>query len=256
VAPPDSLRHVNAHPATQLRLLDLQVVDTALARLAHRRATLPELAEIARCDEVLATLRDDVVRAETEIGDLAREQRRAEADVDQVRQRAERDQQRLQSGAVGSPRELESLQHEIGTLARRQSELEDAVLEIMERREEADARLAELRERQRQVESERDAAVAGRDRAYAEIDAEAADQGAARARLAGEIPADLLALYERIRESSGGVGAAALRQRRCEGCRLELSGTELAAARNAAPDLVLRCDNCRRILVRTPESGL
>jgi predicted nucleic acid-binding Zn-ribbon protein len=47
-----------------------------------------------------------------------------------------------------------------------------------------------------------------------------------------------------------------LRQRRCEGCRLELSGSELGEVRAAKPETVLRCDNCRRILVRTAESGL
>ena len=71
-----------------------------------------------------------------------------------------------------------------------------------------------------------------------------------------DLPADLLAVYEKVRAVSGGVGAAALKHRRCEGCRLELLGGELRAAQAAPPDEVLRCENCRRILVRTPESGL
>jgi predicted nucleic acid-binding Zn-ribbon protein len=37
---------------------------------------------------------------------------------------------------------------------------------------------------------------------------------------------------------------------------MELSGSELSAARTAAADEVVRCDNCRAILVRTAESGL
>jgi hypothetical protein len=35
-----------------------------------------------------------------------------------------------------------------------------------------------------------------------------------------------------------------------------VSGSELARIKAAAPDQVLRCDECRRILVRTAESGL
>lgn len=247
---------MNADPAIQIRLLDLQAADSALARLAHRRATLPELAEIDQHDQRLAELRDDVVRVQTEIGDIDREQRRLEADVDQVRQRATRDQQRMTSGAIGSPKELESLQHEIDTLARRQSELEDQVLEVMERRETAESDLTAVRARMEGITAERDKAVAGRDAAYTEIDAAVTAGQADRDRIAAELPADLLALYERIRQASGGVGAAALRQRRCEGCRLELAGTELTAARTAAADVVLRCENCGRILVRVPESGL
>ena len=196
-----------------------------------------------------------MVRAETEVGDLDRELRRLENDVEQVRQRSTRDQQRMQSGAVPA-KELESLQHEVESLARRQSDLEDAELEVMEQREQAESRAAALRAEVSSLEAERDAAVSARDKAYGEFDASAAEDVAARTAAAAELPADLLALYERVRAASGGVGAAELRHRRCEGCRLELAGSELRAARAAAPDEVLRCENCRRILVRTPESGL
>lgn len=246
---------MNADPAVQLRLLDVQAADTTLAQLEHRRQTLPELAVIAAREADLGRLESDLVRAETEVGDLAREQRRLEGDVDQVRSRAARDQQRMQSGAVPA-KELESLQHEVESLARRQSDLEDSVLELMERREEAEARLGALRADAERLTAERDTAAAARDAAYAEIDAEAAVHTGRRAELAAGLPDDLRTLYEKVRASAGGVGAAPLRHRRCEGCRLELAGSELRAARAAAPTEVLRCENCRRILVRTPESGL
>ena len=246
---------MKADPEVQRRLLDLQARDSALARLEHRRRTLPELAVIADADGRLAALRDDVVRSETEVGDLDRELRRLEDDVDQVRRRADRDRQRMQAGAVPA-KELESLQHEVETLTRRQSDLEDTELEVMERREEAESRAAAVRADVETVSATRAEAEQARDKAFAEIDAEAAADAGVRAELAPQIPADLLALYEKVRAASGGVGAAMLRQRRCEGCRLELMGGELRAAQAAPPDEVLRCENCRRILVRTPESGL
>lgn len=246
---------MRADPAAQLRLIDLQALDSALARGEHRRRTLPELATIAEAQTRQAELRGAVVRAETEVGDLDRELRRMENDVEQVRQRSARDRQRMQSGAVPA-KELESLQHEIESLARRQSDLEDAQLEVMQRREEAEGRLTGLRGSASAAGAELAAATEARDKAYAEIDEAAGRDRASRAETAGEIPADLLALYDRIRESSGGVGAAVLRQRRCEGCRLEIAGAELRTIRAAAPDDVVRCDNCRRILVRTAESGL
>lgn len=247
---------MKADPEVQLRLLDLQSVDTAMAQRAHRRRTLPELATIAEASQRLAVLSGDVVRAQTEIADLGREQRRLELDVDQVRARSERDEQRLASGAVGSPKELERLQHEVQSLARRQGDLEEQVLELMERRETVDAALAEVNWTLEQVTAQRDEAAARRDAAFAEIDAELRDREAERGGLAAELPADLLAVYERLRAGAGGTGAAALRQRRCEGCRMELANTDMNRARNAPPDEVLRCEECGRILVRIPESGL
>jgi predicted nucleic acid-binding Zn-ribbon protein len=70
------------------------------------------------------------------------------------------------------------------------------------------------------------------------------------------VPDDLLALYTKLRASNGGLGAAALRQRRCDGCRLELNNIELSRIRDAASDEVVRCEECGRILVRTADSGL
>jgi predicted nucleic acid-binding Zn-ribbon protein len=245
---------VNAEPAVQLRLLDLQAADTALNQLAHRRRHLPELAAIAERTARAAELNDALVEARTRLDDLAAEQKRLESDVETVRARTTRDESRLQAGGLPS-RELESLQHEIATLARRQSTLEDELLEIMEQAELAEAELDEATGRHSAVLAERAELEAARDAAFAEIDAAVARRSPERAAIAAELPAELIALYERARSHSG-TGAALLRQRRCEACHIELSGSELSRLRSADPAEVVRCDNCRAILVRTAESGL
>jgi predicted nucleic acid-binding Zn-ribbon protein len=247
---------MRAEPAAQLRLLDLQAVDTGLDQLAHRRGTLPELAEIATLTASMAPLRDSVVRARTDVEDLARQIKTLEGDVEQVRNRAKRDEQRLTSGA-SSAKDLESLQHEVASLARRQSELEDIELELMEQQEAAQAALTEAERALTDAEKRLTEAETRRDAELAEIASVEAERRAEREPLAAQLPTDLLALYEKIRSTTGvGVGAARLRARTCEGCRIELSGSDLAAAKAAAEDEVLRCEECRRILVRTPESGL
>ncbi|MCK1796134.1 C4-type zinc ribbon domain-containing protein [Streptomyces sp. XM4193] len=247
---------MNSEPADQVRLLDVQDLDTKLSQLAHKRETLPEHAEIDALEADLTQLRDLLVAAQTEEGDTAREQSKAEKDVDQVRQRSVRDQQRLDSGAVTSPKDLESLQREIASLAKRQQDLEDVVLEIMERNEAAAARVSELQDRVASVRTKVDDASARRASATGELDAETARVTKEREVVAGSVPDDLLKLYDKLRAQQGGVGAAKLFQRRCEGCRLELNITELNEIRAAARDEVLRCENCRRILVRTSDSGL
>ncbi|HEU5024762.1 zinc ribbon domain-containing protein [Actinomadura montaniterrae] len=247
---------MKAAPQAQLRLIDLQDLDSSLDRLAHRRRTLPELAEIERLEGRLAELRDAIVAAETDAGDLAREQKKAEQDVDQVRSRAERDQKRLDSGQVTSAKDLSGLQAEIESLHRRQSDLEEVVLEIMERIEEADGRVAALRADQTAAQEELAAVVARRDATLKEIDEENGTTGAARTAVAKDVPDDLLGLYEKLRGQFGGVGAAKLFRGACQGCHLALNTVDLNRIRAAAEDEVVRCEECRRILVRTPESGL
>ncbi|MQA85629.1 MAG: hypothetical protein GEV03_13620 [Streptosporangiales bacterium] len=247
---------MKAPPEAQNRLLELQKLDTVLDQLAHRRRGLPELAEAERLGVRLGELKDAIVLAETEVGDVTREQGKAENDVDQVRARSARDQHRLDSGQVSSPKELESLQSEIASLRRRQSDLEDVVLEIMERREGAESRRDALVGERDEVGAEFAGVEERRDAALREIDDEAASVGQQRTEVAKEIPSDLLALYERLREQYGGIGAAALFRGRCEGCHLSLNTVNLNRIRSADTDEVLRCEECRRILVRTPESGL
>lgn len=246
---------VTADPAVQQRLLDVQAVDTVLAQLAHKRRTLPQIAELAEYAKQAAGLHAQAVGWETQLSDIADEQRRLENDIDMVRQRETRNQQRLDRGGI-PPKELEGLQHELQSLARRQGTLEDETLEVMQRREEIETALAAVRAQRDELAVAQTAAMSRKDAASAEIDAALAERTAQRTQAAAGMPADLLNLYDKVRQAQGGVGAAGLRQRRCDGCRLELAGTELSAVRSAAPDEVLRCENCRRILIRTPESGL
>jgi uncharacterized protein len=247
---------VKAAPEAQLRLLDVQELDTALDRLDHRRRTLPELAEIQHAEERMREFADAIVAAQTEISDIDREQKKAEQDVDQVRARAERDQKRLDSGQVSSARDLENLQSEIASLQRRQSDLEEIVLEVMERREQAETRLREVEADRETGEKALAELTARRDAAYREIDGEAELRKTARAGVAADIPDDLMKLYDKLREQHRGVGAAALLRGQCQGCHLQLNTVELNEIRAAAADDVIRCEECRRILVRTKESGL
>jgi predicted nucleic acid-binding Zn-ribbon protein len=231
-------------------------MDARIDQLAHRRRTLPEIAALTALGKERDHVRDLLIAAQTEDSDIGREQAKAEADVDQVRQRAERDQKRLDAGTVSSPKELESLQHEIASLAKRQGDLEDAVLEIMERRESAQARIAELTEERDRIAAEIDSTTSSLNSAHAEIEAETEKLTGERTMLSGGLPAEFVTLYEKLRKSSDGVGAAALRHGRCGGCRIDMSTTTLSKIRALPDDEVVRCEDCRRILVRVADSGL
>ncbi|AEI11887.1 zinc ribbon domain-containing protein [Cellulomonas gilvus] len=241
----------NAPAADQRRLLDVQALDTRLDQIAHRRRTLPELARIAELDAQLADLHTALVTSQTAVTDLRRELAKAEADVQQVRDRAARDQARLDSGQ-GSPKDLQALQHELESLARRQGDLEEVELEVMERLDAHEGTLTEVTSAHAQLVASKTGVEAERDAALAQLDAEAEQVRADRAARAGGLDAGLVTLYDRLRGQLG-TGAAALRGRRCEGCRLELNPLDLDGIKAKGPDVVVRCEECGRILVRLPE---
>ena len=251
-----TLPFVKASPEAQLRLLELADLDTELGRLDHRRRTLPEIAELAQLSERAAKVRDAITIADTNLADLDRDLGRAERDVDQVRVRIGKDNQRLDAGQVSNARELESLQNEVASLRKRQGDLEDVVLELMERRETAQALRDGAAVEAQTVGADEAAVTARRDAAVAELDEQGAKAAAGRAAAVADVPADLLALYDKIRASSGGRGAAELRRGQCGGCRETLSTVEQNEIRAAPADEVIRHEECGRILIRTAESGI
>jgi predicted nucleic acid-binding Zn-ribbon protein len=245
---------MKADPAVQRRLLPLAEVDAELSRVDHRRRTLPEIVEIAEAEKQLRVKTDALTTIETTLGDLNRDVKRQETEIDQVRAREERDRKLMAGGSVGA-KQLTELEHELATLERRQAALEDDLLELMERREavEADVQHARI-ELDKATEALSDAARR-RDVTLADLDSIEAKRKADREKAGAGFPADLLALYEKVRAHKG-IGAGLLRSRRCGACRIELDRSAYSMVREAAPDEVLRCEECGAIMVRTAESGL
>ena len=244
---------MKADPSAQRRLLDLAEADADLARLAHRRRTLPELTEIGEVEAALQGRRDAVVAADTVIGDLDRDASKLESEIDAVRAREDRDRGLLRTG-VGA-RQVTDLEHELETLQRRQGVLEDELLEVMEQREATGINADKAREALTDAHQKLADATDRRDHALADLDVAEQRRTADRATIVAGLPAELLAIYDRIRAQKG-TGAALLRARRCESCRLELDRSAISALRDGAADAVLRCEECGVILVRTAESGL
>ena len=245
---------MKADPAAQRRLLDLADVDAELVRLAHRRRNLPEHAELTAAEAAVRSAKDALVEVETRAGDLDRDIRRLERDVEAVRARADRDQKILAGSGVGA-KQATDLQHELDTLARRQSVLEDEELEVMEQREALGMDVQHAQRTLDEAQAHQSAVTERRDTALADIDAGEAGRGRDREAVVADLPADLLAEYDRRRARSG-TGAALLRERRCGACRLELDRTALGALRSAPADEVVHCEECGTVLVRTPQSGL
>ncbi|WP_199421952.1 zinc ribbon domain-containing protein [Actinotalea solisilvae] len=239
--------------ADQLRLLDVQALDTRLAQLAHARRTHPAHERATELAARLADLEAALVTSRTAVSDLRREVAKAEADVEQVRSRAARDQARLASAAV-SAKDAQALSHEVEALARRQADLEEVELEAMERLEAHESALADVTAARDEVLAQQQESAGVLERALAEIDAEVAQVTAEREQRADGLDAGLVALYDRLRGQLGGLGAAPLRGRRCEGCRLDLNPSDVAKIQASAPEQVVRCEECGRILVRGAEA--
>jgi predicted nucleic acid-binding Zn-ribbon protein len=233
----------------QRAILDIQNFDFTQATLNNKAANLPEIAAINSLTIKANNARDLRIAAETELSDVKRELARAEGDVEQIVTRINRDETRLASG-TGAPKELEQLQHELGSLATRRSELEEIELEIMMRIDDIKARITEQSDLENALAAEITELEIKKANEMAAISFDLAAITSERASVIALINSELVALYEKIRAANNGTGAAALIGNQCKGCHLTINTVELQRIASLAEDEVVRCEECRCILVR------
>ena len=246
---------MKATPEDQLRLLDLQKVDAEIDLLNHRAKNLPEHSQITELEAVKQSSDSELGLVSIDEADVKREVAKADADAEQVRSRKTRDEVRLASGQ-GSAKDLEHLQHELVSLSRRVNDLEEIELEIMMRLDEFTSKANEYRVIIADTDAKLEVLTASRDKQLSELAVNVKNLKEERGTIAGKIAAEFLALYEKLRASNEGVGAAAIVRKRCSGCHLDLTAIDAEKFKQAPVDDVLRCEECRRILIRTVDSGL
>jgi predicted nucleic acid-binding Zn-ribbon protein len=231
-------------------LLDVQEHDTAVDRLHHRRAHLPERDELTGVERDIAAVRAQLAEVQGLRDRVLERQASLESEIAAAGERIKEIEGRLYSGQVSATRDILAMQGEVDSLKARRSSLEDDLLAAMEEDEPLAARVAafEAEEAGLQAAAARlREVIAGAER---EIDGEIAVELEARATDASGVPESLIATYERLRTKLGGVGAARLVGPSCTGCHLTLPVQEVARIKREPPDALILCDQCGRILVR------
>ena len=239
---------MQASPEQQSLILELQLIDNEIMQANTKLKSLPEVEQLLHIDKRVIAATDEVAKVSAEAEQITLELRRGEVDVETVTDRIKKDEARLASGNA-TPKELEQTQHEIQTLKKRQLALEEIELEIMVRSEAVSERSQVLNTDLASLERLKSEINQRLTLATAEINSLIATKQKDRDVVAVKIEKPLLDLYEKIRVSSG-VAAAALIGNKCNGCNLAINAVEMERIKSLAKDELLRCEECRRILVR------
>ena len=240
---------MQASTEQQSLILELQLLDNEIMQANTKLKSLPEIEQLLHIEKRVTAANDELAVVRSESDQIALELRRGEVDVETVTDRIKKDEARLSSGNA-TPKELEQLQHEVASLKKRQESLEEIELEIMIRNDAVIARSNTLSTDLASLQTLKDEISGRLQSAIDEINKVIADKNTARNLVAGKIEKALLDLYEKIRGNGGGVGAAALVGNKCNGCNLAINAVEMDRIKSLAKDELLRCEECRRILVR------
>lgn len=231
-------------------ILQVQEHDTAIDQLRHRRAHLPEREELAAIASRQAEVQAGLAGVRQVRDEVLGRQKQLEAGIGAADERIKEIEGRLYSGQVTATRDIMAMTAEVESLKGRRSALEDAMLGTMEEDEPLGIEIASLEAELAALEASADGVRAAIAAAETALDAEIAAVAELRSAAASTVAESLLATYERLRTSLGGVGAARLVGGSCGGCHLLLPVQEVARIKREPPDVLVLCDQCGRILAR------
>ena len=230
-------------------LLEVQAFDTAADQLRHRRANLAERAELAASAAQAAEVKGRLAATGARRAEVLGRQTQVDNAIGAATERIKEIEGRLYSGQVSATKDILAMTAEVESIKTRRSALEDDLMATMEAEEPLAAEVSELEGALSALGVEADRLQALIAAGESVIDADLAEIAARRAALAAQLPDELLVTYEALRVRLGGEGAARVSGRSCGGCHLTLPAQEVERIKRAAPDDLVLCDQCGRILV-------
>jgi len=224
-------------------LRQIQALDTRIDANHDRVATIEAI--VSDRSEYESARRDNQVHSAA-LKKLEGEQRDLDLQENTIRQQLADGEQRLYSGQIRSPRELEDLKKKGDDQRRQVSTMDEQMLNLLEAIETestaasaAETRLRDIVAGRRTLETE---LLAERKTLAAQIRADVAERDGLRA----QVERPTMRLYDRLRETQGGLAVTEVRQRICQGCRVTL--TAAAEQRLRQGGTLITCQNCVRIL--------
>jgi predicted nucleic acid-binding Zn-ribbon protein len=211
-----------------------------------KKDRLTEIESALKDDSALREARQAAEKAGKRALKWQTKQRDLELEIESLAEKTSRSEKRLYSGKVTNPKELSDLQAEVASLKGRRQRLEDTLLEAMLEREDAEKTQDKAQAHLEEVEgiwSARQADLKAERKALHQRIKEIEEK---RRAILPRVDADVLATYERLRQTKGGLAVARIEQDVCTGCRVTISPSAEWKLRQGE---LVYCDTCGRIVV-------
>jgi len=222
------------------RLFELQQLDMELQNLQE---TIDDINRQLTENESLNKAKNDLAEAKTNLSVFARQQKELDQEVAALAETVKNLKNKLYGGTVKNPKELMGLEQDLNSIKINLSAKEDSLLALMT---EVETIGEMVNNKSRQVliiestwKTEKTVLIQKKEK----IDSRIAELMIQKQNIAGGIDQQTLGLYATMKAKRG-TAVARVEQGRCQGCRVNLSVTELKQSRNS----ILQCSSCGRIL--------
>jgi uncharacterized protein len=224
-------------------LIDLQGVDTRIGALEAVAARLPK--EIAQIHETVEAARKEVESAKALLDTTKKDQRVKEKDLEVVQAKRVKTEGRLYE--VKTNKEYSAVLSEVEEIKQEKGKIEEDILVLMESQERLvkDIREAEKGFKARETQGKQEEAVLLEK--LRGVEADLALVRAERHELARQLPAPVLADYDKLLRARSGLALAqVIKPNLCGGCRMTVTPQRLQELR--AQSALLPCESCGRYL--------
>jgi len=228
-------------------LIDLQGVDTRIAAHEAEAARLPK--EIAAVHAAIETAKKDVEATRARLDATKKEQRAREKDLEVVQAKRSKTEGRLYE--VKTNKEYSAVLAEIEEIKQEKGRVEEEILVLMESQERLTVDIRESESRFKTREGEGKQEEAALQEKLRGVQADLALVRTERAELAKQLPANVLADYDKLLKARGGLALAqVIKPNLCGGCRMTVTPQRLQELR--AQTALLPCESCGRYLYWLP----
>jgi len=236
--------------------IDFEITDLYRLQLAENRVRFyqREIEKLKNDEEVKAT-REELTEAEKVLEellkkyhDLESERKKLEDDISLKSDKIKKDEQKLSSGTITSSKEIVSINEEIESLRKVNSELENNMLEIMISIDDLNEEINIQKEKKEKIEAHLKKQTGEIDEKIKAEEEILNKYKAKKEEVSKKIPSPHIEKFNEVAEKRGGVALGVLKERLCLSCNMEMSMVEAMNMNN--DDLIYRCPNCRRMLIR------
>ena len=240
---------MKVQPEIQRKLVDLAFLDSQLSNIDSKIKNHPLKLRVTELENRIPGIEATKVENESKIEELKKQINRVEIDAENVKKRIENDTARLNSSGTNA-KQLPQIQHEIQTMTGKLSEIENIELELLSLLDELSITQKNLIKMVEEVSSELKIQKNNLDIEINKLIEEKSSFIKSRDQILLNFEQDLIKLYEKIRLDHG-IGAAILEHNKCGACQITISPAEFEQIINTDPVEIVRCENCRCILVRS-----
>ncbi len=224
-------------------LYQIQKIDTQLDQIEARHA---EITSILEKDVRMRNAQKHLDEAHVQVHQLQHALREMEEITRAKRIKIEQSEAALYGGSVRSPKELQDLQTEVASLKKHLATLEDQQLEKMMQLEAAEAQQAEAQRAFDELNEQLISEYASLNGEKSQLERQRERLNAERTVISGQISAENLEVYQRLRQQKKGQAVVPIEDESCGVCGATLTPAECQAAKS--PLKIIFCSACGRIL--------